>query len=141
MINCNRRFILFYKGITETLAYFFACIANELEASGYPVFRFAIEDKTQQLQELLRFLKQGKATLITFNFHGIQQEAIFYDGKLRLLWDVYEVCCVNIVVDHPLYFWKRYPTLPKHYIQLCIDGDHEAYMKQYYPEICPSYLL
>lgn len=127
---------MFDKGITETLAYFSACIANELEASGYPVFRFAIEDKTQQLQELLRFLKQGKATLITFNFHGIQQEAIFYDENLRLLWDVYEVCCVNIVVDHPLYYWKRYAGLPERYVQLCIDGDHEEYMKKYYPEIC-----
>lgn len=135
MINFNQKFILFHKGITETLAYFSDCIANELEALGYPVLRFAIEDETQQLPELLRFLKEGNATLITFNFHGIQQEAIFYDKRKRLLWDVYNVCCINIVVDHPLYYWKRYVSLPERYIQLCIDGDHEDYMKKYYPEI------
>ena len=150
------RFVVFHKGITETLAYFSSCIAKELEALGHTVLRFEIKDETQQLPELLRFLQQGDVTLLTFNFHGIQQEAIFYEqGKEfvqsqkinsknkvfcetsagRLLWDVYEVRCINIVVDHPLYYWKFYDTLPKNYIQLCIDGGHEAYMRKMYPKV------
>ncbi len=157
------RFVVFHKGITETLAYFSACIAKELEELGYEVFRFEVKDDTTQLPELVRFLEQGDVTLITFNFHGIQKEAIFYhvgncvtgkddgfqeavqsgNGKrqnvfgenLRLLWDTYKVCCVNIVVDHPLYYYKQFDTLPENYVQMCIDGDHENYMKKVYPHI------
>lgn len=150
------RFVVFHKGITETLAYFSSCIAKELEALGHTVLRFEIKDETQQLPELLRFLQWGEVTLLTFNFHGIQQEAIFYEkgsdfvlshktnsgnetscetSAGQLLWDRYEVRCINIVVDHPLYYWKFYDTLPKNYIQLCIDGDHEAYMRKMYPEV------
>lgn len=133
------KFVVFHKGITETLAYFSSCIARELEQSGQEVFRFEVKDDTTQLPELLHFLKSGNVTLLTFNFHGIQQEAIFYrvgkNGVLELIWDVYQVRCVNIVVDHPLYYYKRFMELPKHYVQICIDKDHEAYMRKYYPSI------
>ena len=129
------RYIVFHKGITETLAYFSNCIAKELEQLGHRVLRFEVRDDTTQLPELKRFLKQGEVTLITFNFHGIQREAIFYDVRQRLLWDLYEVRCVNIVVDHPLYYYKFYPELPKNYVQVCIDYDHEAYMQKFYHEI------
>ncbi|MBO5352939.1 MAG: glycosyltransferase family 1 protein [Lachnospiraceae bacterium] len=140
------RFVVFHKGITETLAYFSACIAKELEYLGYEVFRFEVRDDTTQLPELVRFLEQGEVTLITFNFHGIQKEAIFYQmgndkrqnvfgENLRLLWDIYKVRCINIVVDHPLYYYKQFDTLPENYVQMCIDGDHENYMKKVYPHI------
>lgn len=138
------KFIVFHKGITETLAYFSSCIARELEALGHEVFRFEIRDDTVQLPELVRFLEQGEVTLLTFNFHGIQGEAIFYhlenpqnnfNWQPRLLWDIYKVRCINILVDHPLYYYRQFDMLPENYTQICIDGDHENYMKKIYPHI------
>lgn len=73
--------------------------------------------------------------MITFNFHGIQREAIFHTPEKELLWDLYDVACINIIVDHPFYYYEELKYLPKRYLQICIDGDHTDYMKQFYPDI------
>lgn len=143
------RFLLFDGGTVETLEYFSKCIAKELRAAGEEVLTFQVDDETTELPRLTEYIKQGDAVLITFNFHGIQHEAIFYterDGsvcgrkrfpfqKKELLWDKYQVLCVNIVVDHPLYYYKELKDLPERYLQICIDKGHEGYMRMYYPKV------
>lgn len=147
------RFLLFDGGTVETLEYFSKCIARELREAGEEVLTFQVDDETTELPKLIEYIKQGDAVLITFNFHGIQHEAIFYTernpfmcrgeqkrfggilGGKQLLWDKYQVLCVNIVVDHPLYYYKELKDLPERYMQLCIDKGHEDYMRRYYPQI------
>ena len=143
------RFLLFDGGTVETLEYFSKCIAKELREAGEEVFTFQVDDETTELPRLTEYLKQGDVALITFNFHGIQHEAIFYTernhsicGRERfafcekeLLWNKYQVLCVNIVVDHPLYYYKELKDLPERYMQICIDYGHEDYMRRYYPQI------
>ncbi len=143
------RFLLFDGGTVETLEYFSKCIAKELRAAGEEVFTFQVDDETTELPRLTEYIKQKDTVLITFNFHGIQHEAIFYTEQDRsvcgrerilfqekeLLWDKYQVLCVNIVVDHPLYYYKELKDLPERYLQICIDKGHEDYMRMYYPDV------
>ncbi|MCR5154827.1 MAG: glycosyltransferase family 1 protein [Lachnospiraceae bacterium] len=128
-------FVIFNDGVVETLAYFGMCIAKELVKRGYPVYLFKIEDDTCKIDELKAFIRSNDTVLITFNFNGIQHEAIFYDEKLRLLWDLCGVRVLNIIVDNPLYYLKELSDLPKRYAQICIDIGHEEYMKTYYPAV------
>ncbi|MGN0506074.1 MAG: glycosyltransferase [Lachnospiraceae bacterium] len=128
------RFLLFDGGTVETLEYFLKCIAAELKAAGKEVFTFQVEDETTRLPQLEEYVKQGDVVLITFNFHSLQHEAIFYKER-QLLWNRYQVLCVNIVVDHPLYYYKELKDLPERYVQLCIDKGHEEYMRRYYPQV------
>lgn len=127
-------FLLFDGGTVETLEYFSKCIARELRLAGEEVFTFQVEDETTELPRLTEYIKQKDTVLITFNFHGIQQEAIFYTER-ELLWNKYQVLCVNIVVDHPLYYYKELKGLPERYLQICIDKGHEDYMRMYYPGV------
>lgn len=129
------KFVLFREGMTESLAFFSAKIARELERRGQEVLLFDINDKTTQLPGLKQYLSGRDAILLTFNFGGIQREAIFYDEAYRLLWDLFEVRCVNVIVDHPLYYYRELLAPPEHYLQLCIDEGHAKYMRRYYPQI------
>lgn len=143
------RFLLFDGGTVETLEYFSKCIAKELRAAGEEVLTFQVDDETTELARLTEYIKQKDTVLITFNFHGIQREAIFYTERDRslcgrkrfsfqekeLLWNKYQVLCVNIVVDHPLYYYKELKDLPERYLQICIDKGHEDYMRMYYPQV------
>ena len=128
------RFLLFDGGTVETLEYFSKCIAAELKAAGKEVLTFQVDDETTRLPQLEEYVKQGDVVLITFNFHGLQHEAIFF-LFLKLLWNRNQVLCVNIVVDHPLYYYKELKDLPERYMQLCIDKGHEEYMRRYYPQV------
>lgn len=128
-------FLLFDEGTVETLSYFSKRIARELSLLGHEVRFFDIVDQTKKIPELLAYLKNNKVILLTFNFGGLQREAIFYDEKGRLFWNKYDVFCINIIVDHPLYYYKELKELPKHYLQFCIDEGHESYMRTYYPHV------
>lgn len=129
------RFLLFDEGTVETLAYFSKRIAKELKRLGHEVLVFDIQDDTRQMPELIAYLKNRTVVLLTFNFGGLQREAIFYDEEQRLLWNQYEVLCVNIIVDHPLYYYKELNELPNRYLQFCIDEGHAEYMKNFYPRV------
>lgn len=125
------------RGGVETLGFFSEQIAEVLRKQGSSVFLFTLSEEAPELPALERFLAEPgvENVLLTFNFHGLQQEAIFYGGEGRLLWDRYQVECRNIVVDHPFYYAGELKTLPERYVQICIDGYHEAYMRRFYPEI------
>lgn len=129
------KFVLFREGITESLAFFSAQIAKELERRGHEVLLFDLHDKTTMLPGLKQYLSGGDGILLTFNFGGIQREAIFYDEAYRLLWNQFGVRCVNVIVDHPLYYYRELLTLPEQYLQLCIDEGHAEYMRRYYPQV------
>lgn len=39
------------------------------------------------------------------------------------------------MVDHPFYYHKFLPYLPKDYTQISIDREHESYLKRFFPEM------
>lgn len=128
------RIILFTKGI-ETLSYFSEQMGKTFERLDYEVFYFDQCDSYDSLSDLLAFAKPKATAAVSFNFQGCSGEDYLIDSKGIHLFDAREIPYINIVVDHPFYYHKFLPSLPERYIQISIDREHEAYLKQYFPEI------
>ena len=129
-----KKIILFTKGI-ETLWYFSEQLGKELEILGYDVFYFDQCKEYRSLSDLIWFCEPKVTAAISFNFDGCSGEDYFIDSKGVSFFDAREVTFINIVVDHPFYYHKFAPYLPKKYIQISIDREHEAYLKRFFPEI------
>lgn len=129
-----KRLLLFQPSV-ETLHFFSDRLAEEYVHMGYEVRLIRIHEPFFGQKKITDFIIPGETVMITFNFHGIQREAIFHTTEGRLLWDVYDVACINIIVDHPFYYYEELQYLPQRYLQICIDGDHTDYMNRFYPEI------
>lgn len=129
-----KKIILFTKGI-ETLWYFSEQLGKELEILGYEVFYFDQCKEYRSLSDLIWFCEPKVTAAISFNFDGCSGEDYFIDSKGVSFFDAREVAFINIVVDHPFYYHKFAPYLPKKYIQISIDREHEAYLKRFFPEI------
>lgn len=129
-----KRLLLFQPSV-ETLHFFSDRLAEEYVRMGYEVRLVRIHEPFFGTEPLIDFIKDHETVMITFNYHGIQREAIFHTPEGELFWDKYDVACINIIVDHPFYYYEELKYLPKRYLQICIDGDHTDYMKQFYPKI------
>lgn len=129
-----KKIILFTKGI-ETLWYFSEQMGKTFELLGYDVFYFDQCKEYKSLSDLLWFCEPGVTAAVSFNFDGCSGEDYFIDSTGTSLFDAREVPFINIVVDHPFYYHKFLPFLPRDYTQVSIDREHEAYLKQYYPQI------
>lgn len=128
-----KKIILFQGGI-ETLAFFSLELMKAFRSIGHEVFMFDLEDAVRSYQLLAFFCEAGNTALITFNFNGLNQEEIFYeDGKI--FWAEMDIPVYNIIVDHPFYYHKHLNNTPARYYQICIDREHEAYMKRFFPDI------
>lgn len=129
-----KRLLLFQPSV-ETLHFFSDRLAEEYVKLGYEVRLVRIHEPFFGTEKIIDFIQGQETVMITFNFHGIQREAIFHTPEGELLWDKYDVSCINIIVDHPFYYYEEVQYLPKRYLQICIDEDHTDYMKEFYPEI------
>lgn len=129
-----KKIILFTKGI-ETLWFFSEQMGKTFELLGYEVFYFDQCKEYKSLSNLIWFCEPGVTAAISFNFDGCSGEDYFIDSEGVSFFDAREVKFINIVVDHPFYYHKFLPYLPKDYTQISIDREHEAYLKRFFPEM------
>ncbi|MCR4691703.1 MAG: glycosyltransferase [Lachnospiraceae bacterium] len=158
------KMIVTYHGDVETTSFFMTQIEKGLRADGYEVCPlFFNEDLGAWLAGKEEKLKE--AFFLTFNFAGIYSKDACRmpaaeasdsvktmdrgknaDGvnasiraKAPLLVDKYMMRCVNILVDHPYHYhdflYEQIRIRRARYLQFCIDRQHIAYMKRYFPEI------
>lgn len=129
-----RKLVLFTKGI-ETLWYFSEQIGKTFEKLGYDVFYFDQCAQYDSLSRLLWFAEPKVTAAISFNFDGCSGEDYLIDSKGINFFEARDIPLINIVVDHPCYYHKFLPYLPKDYMQISIDREHEEYVKRFLPEI------
>lgn len=129
-----QKIILFTHGI-ETLWYFSEQLGKTFSKLGYDVFYFDQCTSYDSLSELIAFAEPKVTVAISFNFEGMSGEDYLIDSKGIHLFEAREIPVVNFVVDHPFYYHKFFPLLPRNYIQISIDREHKAYMEQYFPKI------
>lgn len=129
-----RKIVLFTKGI-ETLWYFSEQIGKTFEKLGYEVFYFDQCAQYDSLLQLLVFAEPKVTAAVSFNFDGCSGEDYFIDSEGINFFEAREIPVINIVVDHPFYYHKFLPYLPKDYVQISIDRHHEAYLKRFFPQI------
>lgn len=137
-----KKVIIFEQGI-ESLSFFSKRIAETLEKEGLQVFHYQLDQDVSvaetQRKKLKKFHKPGETMLITFNFNGFRGEEEFYEDGV-LVWRKLEIPCINIMVDHPFYYPALLDKVEEElgfdlYYQVLIDGDHEKFIRRFYPGI------
>ena len=132
--------IIWIKNAVETLGYFSEQIASALEASGYDTYCIDYERLYESLEGVRRFAVRGETALFTFNFIGLGDEEIFREETGRFLWEAYDMKYLNILVDHPLYYHARLVQVLPRMTLFCVDREHVAYVKRFYPGIPVKFL-
>lgn len=127
--------IMFFEGDIETQGYFSRQIADAMQALGHETFMYNLSRAWNSTEKFFRFFERGNTVLINFNFHGMSGEDYFLDENGRTMWDVLHIPSFNIVVDHPMYYHHFLKNVPRNYHHISIDGNHEKYMKRFFPEI------
>ena len=132
-----KKIVMFIGGI-ETAEYFTKQMEKTFIQLGHSVFLFQLEKEEEEFSRLCEFIESGNTVMITFNYHGLNDEKVFYEGG-KLFWEEQEIPCYNIMLDNPFYYHKYLSNMPPLYYNLCIDQGHDRYIEKFYPKIkrCP----
>lgn len=128
------KIILFINGI-ETQGYFSMQLGKAFQKMGKQIFYYDYWEEERSFQKLKEFITPAKTVMVTFNFHGLEEGEYFYETDGSIFWEIQDIPCLNIVLDHPMYYHKMIKRLPSRYIQISIDRYHETYMKEYWGNI------
>lgn len=126
----NMRFILF-QGLIDTLDLYtgeFVKILKEQDAD------CLVLDAGHMEREMLRlkaFLLQPVTAVLSFNNIGMHLE--LEDGKN--IWDAFQIPFWNILMDHPFHYKKALDCAPEQTVLYCMDKNHAAYVKRFFPHI------
>lgn len=136
-----RKKIILMVGGTETLDFFSREMEKEFQRLGYETFLFDQENEEESAEKLSQFCGCSDSILVTFNFDGLRYEVSLFDGFGNLFWEVRDIPCVNIAVDHPYFYPKHLDVHPKNFYAVSIDRCHQKYLKKYYPGISSDCFL
>lgn len=134
-----KKIVMFIGGI-ETTEYFTLQLKKTFLQLGHSVFLFQLEKEEEEFQRLCEFIEKGNTVMITFNYHGLNEEKVFYQGG-KLFWEEWEIPCYNIMLDHPFYYHRYLNSMPPLYYNLCIDEGHDRYIERFFPQIKRGLLL
>lgn len=139
------KLIIFCEHAVETLTYFSRQLAQAFSGWGYEVFWLDFDMLALGAWKLKQAVKERDAVLITFNFIGLSWEEDLWefdeDGHPdTCIWEQLGIKCLNIMVDHPIYYYKALQKTVPGMQTFCIDRDHVAYMKRFYPQIPCEFL-
>ncbi len=148
--NCGRkeRFgkmdakrIIFIKGAVETLGFFSLQLAEAFESQGVQTWFWDMKAPLQSREAFEKFPSWEGAALLTFNFIGLSKEAQFQYGEEGDIWHMHGIPIYCIMVDHPMYYYRRLePNIPDLTL-ICIDRGHQAFVEQFYPGYGKAYFL
>lgn len=125
--------IIFIRGAVETLEFFSLQMAEALQAQGFKTWFWDMKAPLSSREHFLELNDYEHTVLVTFNFIGLSGESQFHSENTSL-WEEHGVPVFCIMVDHPMYYYKRLRTGIKNLTLICIDRDHQSFVSQYYPE-------
>lgn len=136
-MKTSRRLVFFHSEL-DTLNLFSDQLKQEFENLGYETFEFDLAQSALSLGLLYGFIQDGGVTaMIGFNmpFFGMQLPS----GEK--VWEVLDIPCINILVDHPYWYHNLLMRTPRTGIVLSIDRNHSHYVERFYPDIpCTGFL-
>lgn len=131
------KLVLFHSDL-DTLNLFSNQLKRGFEELGYEIFEFDLQQSALSLGLLYDFMQKEPITaMVGFNmpFFGMQLPS----GEN--MWEVLDIPCVNILVDHPYWYHNILMRMPRTGIVLCIDRNHSQYIERFYPHIpCTGFL-
>lgn len=139
------KLIIFCEHAVETLTYFSRQLAQVFLEWGYEVFWLDFDMLALEAWKLKQAVEEKEAVLITFNFIGLSWEEELWEfdeegQPSTCIWEQLGIHCINIMVDHPIYYYKALLKTVPDMQTFCIDRDHVAYMKRFYPQIPCEFL-
>lgn len=135
--NSSKRIVTFCGFHIPILNYISAQYSAALEALGHTVLRFNMQKFEQSFESLAIFRQHGLDGAVVFNNSGFQMR--MQSG--RSLWDLWNIPCYNIIVDHPMYYFDTLDHAPENGIVVCADRYHTDYVKRFYPTVKKTFFL
>ena len=133
--------VILIKNAVETLGYFSEQLAETFQEMGHDTYFVDYDDLVNTVDGISRFAVPEKTVLCTFNFIGLSGEEVFIEENGRYIWENQGIACINILVDHPLYYHSKLAKPPVLEMRVfCIDREHVAYMKRFYPALPVEFL-
>ena len=132
-----KRIAVFTGSEIPILTYISEQYIAALEALGHTVFRYNTRHFEESFNALFAFQQHGLDAVIIFNNVGFQM--LLDSGES--LWDLWNVPCYNIIVDHPMYYFDTLDQAPSMGVVACADRYHTDYIKRFYPTVSKTIFL
>lgn len=127
----KKRIAVFTGSDIPILDYIAMQYINALRKMEHIVFIFDKQHFEESMEQLFSFQKKGLDAVIVFNNSCFQMR--LQSGES--LWDLWKVPCINILVDHPMYYFDTLDDAPSYGIVACADRYHVDYIKRFYPTV------
>lgn len=136
---------IFCRNAVETLEYFSRQLAVSFQEWGYETVWMDFEMLGLSAWKMRQAVEGKKAVLVTFNFIGLSGEEGLWEldeegTPVISIWEKLGILCLNIMVDHPIYYYKQLAFAPPAMKAFCVDREHVAYMNRFYPGISCGFL-
>lgn len=131
------RIVVFTGADIPILNYIAGQFSTELQSLGHTVLLFDKHSFEESMDTLLSFQKDGLDLSIVFNNACFQMRT--HSGKS--LWDIWQVPCINILVDHPMYYFDTLDNAPAYGIVACADKYHVEYVNRFYKTVNKAVFL
>lgn len=125
--------IIFFEHAVETLGYFSHQLSTAFEELGYESLFLDFSNLDCAKKQIREFYQPNETCVITFNFIAFSKEPDFSMGNGQTIWELLSIPSYNILVDHPLYYYKAMSTMSENMTILCIDRLHLSFVSRYYP--------
>ncbi len=126
-----RRFVVFTGSEIPILDYISEQYCRALQTLGHEVLLFNKLHFEESMNALFSYHKKGLDGVFVFNNACFQMR--LQSGES--LWDLWQVPCYNILVDHPMYYFDTLDNTPASGIVVCADQYHAEYTRRFYPKV------
>ncbi|MBQ6441237.1 MAG: glycosyltransferase family 1 protein [Lachnospiraceae bacterium] len=113
----------------ESYLYFSGALAAEFQKAGHETVFFRAAE--EPLEAMERFRGQSFDAIIDFN--SMLPKVTTEDDGFFL--DTIDAPFFNVILDHPLYHHNILKQELRNYHVLCLDKNHAAYLRGYYPHL------
>lgn len=125
------RIVLFMGSSIPILNYLAGQYYDALRSLGHTVLPFDQSHFKESMDALLTFQKSGLDAAIVLNNVGFQMRLPSGES----LWDILQIPCYNILVDHPMYYFDTLDNAPAYGVVACADKHHVDYVNRFYPNV------
>ncbi len=128
----EKRYILF-RGLLAVLDLYTDEFVKILEGEHAECLVLDASKMDEEMLRLKAFLLSPVTAVVSFNNIGLFLE--FDREKSGNIWDQFRIPFFNIMMDHPFHYKEALDLAPEQMILLCMDKNHVAYAKRFFPNI------
>ncbi len=123
--------LIFITGFHDTLDLYTKEFVKFFEKREADILICDGTEEASMKKGILEFAAEPVTAAICFNNIGYSLELT----AEKNIWDTLEIPYINILMDHPFHYSKALKEAPQQEILLCMDENHVAYAKRFYPNI------